>query len=606
MAWWVPWRRGEPKPTTGNFAPEALVAAARQMSDGTNKLNRPTIPSYQSWQAEAWAYYDSLGEFRYAIEWKAEMISRVRLRVGEILPGQDEPRILNEGPAADLINELCGGIGGQSEMLSSMATQINVPGEGYVLGETRNGVNQWSVKSVDEIRVRRAKDKLSGKETLYETIDEDTSDNTVQNWRPVDPESLLIRVWRPHKRFHHVADSPARSTRSTMREIELVNRKIQAQYLSRLASAGVFVVPDEVTFPTRPEFDGAPDAFIAEFIEMAREAIQEPGSASSVVPIPMKVPGEHAKNFNFIDFSLKEDEKTIEKRESAIRRLANQVDVPADILLGMGDVNHWSAWQLEEGAIKTHISTDVEVICAALTAGYLWPRMKAAGLDPTNIVVWYDTSELTARPNKSDVAKDAYDRMEINGQAYRRELGFDEDDKPTKQQLEEMVLRKLAVNPQAGMAALAQLVGKPELAQVPDTGQPQEVPPSEKPDDNQRVPGPPPTKDDPPPKGEGPPPPKTTGVDRLVQASERHRVQFGLDEWTLYHPNCCHGSVMTCPVTEATRHFSVFPGRTGTYECWLSDDGNFILGKLTYERLDGFVQGHTRTLKSKALSNGHR
>jgi hypothetical protein len=571
----------------------ALTAAASPMNNGDKR--RSTTPSYQSWQSEAWAYYDSLGEFRYAVEWKSEMISRVRLRVGEILPGQDEPRIIDKGPAADLINELCGGIGGQSEMLANMTTQINVPGEAYVLGETIDDVNHWSVKSADEVRVRRAK-TADGRESLYETIDEATSDNTVMNWRSVDPESLLVRVWRPHKRYHHVADSPARSMRSTMRELELVNRKIQAHYLSRLASAGVFVVPDEVTFPTRPEFDGAPDAFIAEWIQMASEAIETPGSASAVVPIPMKVPGEYAKSFNFIDFSLKEDEKTIEKRESAIRRLANQVDVPAEILLGMGDVNHWSAWQLEEGAIKTHISSDVEVICAALTAGYLRPRMKADGLDPTNIVVWYDTSELTARPNKTDIAKDLYDRLEINGKAYRREAGFDEDDAPTKEDLKEMALRKLAINPQVGMAALAELVDEPALAPTPDTGPPQEVPPEQKPENNPRQQGPPPTKDEPPP---------TPGTDKATQAAARHRVLFGLNEWTLYHPGCCHGALMSCPVTEGTRFLSIFPGQTGTYECWLADNGEFILGRRTYERLDDMLKGHTRNLKSKVLSNGH-
>lgn len=592
MAWWAPWRR--PK----SNVERTLVAAATPLN--TDK-RRATTPSYQSWQTEAWAYYDSLGEFRYAVEWKSEMVSRVRLRVGEILPGQDEPRILNDGPAADLINELCGGIGGQSEMLGNMTTQINVPGEAYVLGETIDGVNHWCVKSADEIRVKRTKMPGNGSDgkpifSEYETIDESTSDNTVTNWRPVDPESLLVRVWRPHKRYRHMADSPARSMRSTMRELELVNRKIQAHYLSRLASAGVFVVPDEVTFPTRPEFDGAPDAFIAEWIQMASEAIETPGSASAVVPIPMKVPGEHAKSFNFIDFSLKEDEKTIEKRESAIRRLANQVDVPAEILLGMGDVNHWSAWQLEEGAIKTHISSDVEVICAALTRGYLHPMLKANGLDPTKFVVWYDTSELTARPNKSDVAKDAYDRLEITGQAYRRELGFDEDDAPTDQQLKEMVLRKLAINPQVGMAALSELVNEPDLADVGATGPPQEVPPEQKPESYPRQQGPPPTKDEPPP---------TPGTDKATQAAAKHRVLFGLDEWTLYHPGCCHGAIMSCPVTEGTRFLSIFPGQPGTYECWLADNGEFILGRRTYERLDDMLRGHTRNLKSKVLSNGY-
>lgn len=579
MAWWNPWRRKPPSTT------DALTAAAQSIST----QRRPLTPQYQTWQAEAWAYYDELGEFRYAVNWKSEMTSRVRLRAGRIVPDQDEPVVLETGVESDLVNELGGGIGGQSEILESLSTQLNVPGDAYLVGETIDGQNIWCVRSADEIRLRR------NKNSDYEVIDEVTSDNSTTNWRPLSKDSLVVRVWRPHKRYHHIADSPARSMRPTMRELELVNRKIQAQYLSRLASAGAFIIPDEVVFMTRPEFHDAPDPFIAEWIETAREAIANPGTASAVIPIPMRIPAEYADKFQFIDFSMKEDEKIIEKRESAIRRLATQVDVPAEILLGLGDVNHWSAWQLEEGAIKTHISSDVEIICAALTLGYLHPRLKAMGQSTENLVIWYDTSELTARPNKSEVAKDAYDRLEITGHAYRRELGFDDDDAPDVKELREMVLRKLATNPQVGMAALSELVGDPSLAEVgvppAPVSQPEPAPTEQTPAN-----GPPDTKNNPPP---------TPGVDSAVQSAATHRVRFGLDQWTLYHPGCCHGAVMSCPVTEASRFLRYHPGTSGDYECWLSPIGEFILGRRTYERIDGFTQGHTRKTKQKALTNGH-
>ena len=51
-----------------------------------------------------------------------------------------------------------------------------------------------------------------------------------------------------------------------MRELELVNRHITAQYLSRLASAGVIIFPDEIVFPVRPEFQDEPDPFLREWI----------------------------------------------------------------------------------------------------------------------------------------------------------------------------------------------------------------------------------------------------------------------------------------------------------------------------------------------------
>lgn len=579
MAWW---NRKRDKPEEPPAQTAALTAAATAV-----RAHRAIVsPAYDTWQEEVWDHYDSLGEFRYAIDWKSEMVSRVRLRAARTVPGQDEPEVTDEGIPAQLIMELGGGVGGQSEMLASLSTQINVPGEGYLVGESFNGANVWSVRSADEIRVRNKQ---------YEVIDDEKSVRRLY-WRPLPEDSLVVRIWKPHRRYRYLADSPARSMRSTMRELELVNRKIQAQYLSRLASAGVFVIADEISFPVREEFAEAEDPFVEEWIETAREAIKEPGAASAVVPIPMRVPGEYVDKMKFIDFSIAEDEKIIEKRESAIRRLATQVDVPAEILLGMGDVNHWSAWQLEESAIKTHISSDIETIVNALTIGYLHPRLKALGEDPNGWVVWYDTSELTQRPDKSANALQAYDHLELSGSALRRELGFDESDAPTAQELRSSILRKLAANPQSGMIALAELINDPELSRALDPdGDDQAGQPDDAEDTEDR--GLPDTQGEPPPEPD---------ADLVIQASAMHRITFELNRWTLRHPRCCDGRTMGCPVAQASRYLSYHPGTLGDYECWLSPRGDLVVGKQAFDRQDEFIEGHSRRFGHKALVNGSR
>ena len=106
------------------------------------------------------------------------------------------------------------------------------------------------------------------------------------------------------------------------------------------------------------------------------------------------------------------------------------------------------AAQVEESGIKLHIAPDAEMICHALTKGYLMPVLRAEGerlgedllIGPNGgrIVMWYDPSEIVQRPDKSDDAILAYDRMEINGAAMRRETGFSESDKPTPEDLEDM------------------------------------------------------------------------------------------------------------------------------------------------------------------------
>jgi hypothetical protein len=412
--------------------------------------------------------------------------------------------------------------------------------------------------------------------------------------------------------------SSAYAARSAMRELELVNRHIQAQYLSRLASAGLIIFPDEITFPVRPEFQNEPDPFIREWIETAAEAIKNPGSASSLIPLPIRVPAEYVEKVKHVDFTLKMDDRIIEKRDSARNRLASMINVPADLLFQAGDVNHWGLWQLEEGAIRTYITPDVEIITGGLTTGYLHPRMQALGIeDFEDWVVWYDASELMVRPDKSANALDAYDRFELSGTALRREVGFDEDDAPDDAELANMILKKLATNPTLAIQALEKLTGikleqPPQQAPPGAPGPPQPGDEDEENSENDEAPddGPPDTgTNKPPAPGElaaelerfaieatlpqptimgpvvpGPVPLASLSHENrafaIMQAGMRHVMEFTMDSWRLKHPLICMEKQFSCPFTHATYEGVRFrPGTKGDYECFLTDHGELSIGQ---------------------------
>jgi hypothetical protein len=548
--------------------PPALTASGTGL---TAAAAPPKTPAAQflrhtdKWQNEVWSYFDNLGEFNFGVGWQAAMLSRVRLKAARLQPDMDEPELVSDGPAAELMMTFGGGVTGRAQLMKRLTVQLQVPGECYLIGEAQGKTEQWMVRSVDEIRSQ------SGS---YFVLDEN-SVNAGQDWRPIAKDHLLTRVWRPHDRFYHLADSPARSAREIMRELELVNRKIAAEYLSRLASAGLLGIPDELTFPVREEFADAPNPLVAEFIEIAATAIEKPGTASSVIPIPILGPAEAIDKIKHIDFTLKIDEKIIEKRDSAIKRLATKLDMPAEILLGMGDVNHWGAWQLEEGALKTHIAPVAELICDSLTRGYLKPRLEASGEDPEGWVVWYDMSELALRPDRSDGATLAYDRLELSGEAYRRELGFDEDDKPEGDDLKELALKSLIRNvPNAAPSALDELLGEKVLdpAATSVTGEKQDEvakqsaasPPAS--GGGSAPPGPPNG-------GKAPAPPAAKEAARalfLEQARTQHLVRLPVSsggDWELLHPQLCHSAEYTCPFTHAVSRSAptARPGQAGVY-----------------------------------------
>lgn len=574
----------------------ALTAAATNVREQTT--SRSFMPSSESWQNEVWGYYDTLGEFRYGVDWKSRMMSRTRLYAARIDPTQDEPVRLDDNSLAVQLVSRLGGSVDQPSMLADISTQLDVSGEGFVIAEEVRGVESWFVRSRDEVR------KRSG---VFEVIDEETLSNT-QEWRPLSNNSFVMRVFHPHKRYHYMADSASRAARGTMRELELVNRHILSQYLSRLASAGVWLVPQEITFPSREEFADQPDPFMAEWIEIAAEAIAKPGTASAIVPIPMKVPGEWlaAMKDSHIDFTLQIDEKIIEKRESAIRRLATQINIPAEILTGMGAVNHWGAWQLEEGAVKTAIAPDDETICAAFTKQYLRPRLAASGEeDPNQYVVWYDLSEITIRPDRSEKAIQLYDRLELSGEAARREGGFDESDAPTEEELSTQAWRVLLRTvPDLALTALRELTGE-EVTPTPE----------ESAEDSTETPEPEPEpsaaeqRTEPDTQNVPPPSPDASAVrvERMIkQANEKHLIEFnGFGQWSLYHSQVCRDHAYSCPFTQGmlnSRH-TAFPGRSGLYECSLDEQGTIRIGN--HSPLENTEELVSLGWKGNRL-NGHR
>jgi hypothetical protein len=433
----VPDRRRSPTP------PPAPITAAARTYQATQGTSQDRVFQYESWQQESWAFYDSLGEFRYGVDWLSAALSRVRLTAAELVPGGEEPMPITEGPAAHLVEALGGSVAGRAALMKSIGAQLSVPGEGWLVAERADEKipleqADWSIKSTDEIRPARG-----GNTAGYEVRVDDNA------WRPLHPDSLPVRIWNAHARWSWKADSAARAAIPIMRMIELLNRRIIATLVSRLAMNGILLIPQEGDIATPAAYAEADDPFVAMLIDIAGRNIREPGAATASIPIPIKYPGQFIEQWRHLTFGDGIDEELLKERDEELGRLATTLNMPAEVLTGMGKVNHWGQWQLAEEGIKLHISPVAETIVGGLTVGYLVPMLQALGADLVGpnggkIVVWYDTSELTARPDKSQQAQAAHDGSTISDAAYLRELGLDEGDKPTDAELQRQLLVRLA------------------------------------------------------------------------------------------------------------------------------------------------------------------
>ena len=476
-------------------------------------LNQHLVIQPNEPQKEAWQFYRALGEVQFAIGvWLAGCISRVRLQAAELQPGGDEPAPILEGEIADLVASLAGGGGGQAAMMKKFAVHLNVPGDSYLVSEDPDGSGDpskfiWNVYSSSELKIAK-RNPLTYQVMEYEG-----------RWRTLTDEYMVCRVWNPDDEFSWKAQSSVQASLPILREVDYWNRYIIALLLSRLALNGILLIPAEASLPADERFKDQPDPFLAKIVDTASKAIKNPGTAAAAIPMPLKVPGDMIEKFKHLTFNTDIGDHVQEHRQAALVRLATSLNIPAEVLTGMEKMNHWGAWQLEESAIKIHISPIVEIICHGLTRGFLEPLAKAMNVDLVGpgggrVVIWYDPSELTQQPDRAGEAQAAYDRGELTGESLLSESGLDRDDIPSMDEFKTIALKKIAMSGGAdALQALAALTGDESL--VPPPPVPQGDVPSSSPDTQQGPSDSQPTDQNGPPNTRNAPPPANSPAARI-------------------------------------------------------------------------------------------
>lgn len=460
-----------------------MIASAARVTTRRTKMPRGNGVS-QPWQDEGWHFLDTVGELAFANQWIANALSRVTLQVEEVkADGETEP---STNPAAlAALDALFYGETGQAQMLHTFGIHLTTPGETYLVGvPSGDGTDAdddlWRVLSNKELRQQGSQwiiDRGDGVEEKYE-----------DGSNPAKPaEALVIRIWRPHPAKWVEATSPVRAALPILRELEGLTKHVAATIDSRLAGAGILLLPKEATFETPVESnqdatDSTLDPFMQQLIEAMLTPIRDRGSAAAVVPPVIRMPGELIEKVQHIKFWSEFSEKVLELIDAKIHRLALSMDMPPEELTGKGDMNHWGGWLASEDGIKLHIEPLVGLITDALTTKYLWPALLPVGADPDappppevrRFIITGDTSNLRQRPERSSEAMTLHERMVLTDKALGRETGFEDGDllTPGSEEWKRRVLTQIAAGPLPDLALAAiQALGlniTPTPAAVPE------------------------------------------------------------------------------------------------------------------------------------------
>lgn len=380
-----------------------------------------------SWQNQAIDFYDIVPELRSGINWQGAAASRATLYAG-IVPDnrQQVPApIPNRNHAAvALLDELASTNADQAQLINAMAINTRLIGQWYLLGRDIDGRRVWRVASIKEVD-RRA---------------EGTFIREGARWVPLDPvTSTLIPVWWPSPIDYNRPDAPTKALLSTLQELVDLSAHVQATTRSRLAGAGVLLMPNGLNVAAPGTTTGInpvnADPIMAELMTAMSAALKNRRDASALVPIFLKGNPEALDKIRHLTFSTPFDERLSELRNAAVRRIATGLDIPPEILTGMSggsdgsSLNHWTAWQVAEDAIKLAVVPLLSFICDALTERYLRPALRALNIpNPERYQVWFDITALTLRPNRGPEALEAYRLGAISAAALRKSLGFESDD----------------------------------------------------------------------------------------------------------------------------------------------------------------------------------
>lgn len=475
-------RSSPPPPDTALSLPtrRGITAAAEQVRFATS--TKTSIESFRTarsssqseWQHYAYEYTDQIGELAYAFNLVASLASRCRIYpsvtqdpdrpaqpvqdVEDLTPGLKEA---SEAAIASLggspqTGSAAADSHGISGLVRNLALNLLIAGEAYLIQQPPRysegrSTSKWKVYSIDEVVISKDNPpKIHLKTSRYQRGLTDTQE--------LPPTTFIARIWRPDPRY---SDDPISSMKAVLpmcSELVLINQAIQATATSRL-NAGALYLPDGLsassTLPT-PETDDNTPSEEAEFEEALMEAmttpIQDPNSASAVVPLIIRGPAELADSIKQFSFERPFDETMIQRADKLMDRILAGIDIPKDIVSGLANIKYSNSISIQDEFMRGHIEPLMDLICQSLTTTFLHPYLQSRGYTPeqsARVTFSYDQSEIVNRPNKNADAAALYNAHALSANAWRRAAGFAETDAPSPSEIvRRMVVEHAQMSPE--------------------------------------------------------------------------------------------------------------------------------------------------------------
>lgn len=399
----------------------ALTAAASRQTAQTSVYMRMSQP----WQLRALSYYDAIGEIRFASQFYAKLLSRVRFYPARQLDdGTTEP--ITSGLPVDLLHRIQDPGGGRSRLQYDYGRMMFVTGEGVLFGDRLDGDEErWRFLWKDEVKVH----------------DNGIAERIKFDKQPYDPPEygVAYRMWTPHPRHSDEADSPLHAVLDLAEELMVLSASVMGTATTRMTN-GILLFPTELSPNPQGDYLGDEDPmnnpFMADYIEHVSHQIENPGSAEAKVPFTLEGGYEYIDRVRWMPTHDPQNdymEKTL--RTECVDRLAIGMDFPPEFLKGMTDANHWTARQVVFDMWRSYGLPVAERFADDLADSYLRPSLEENEFpDWQNVVVTYDDSKVVIPPDMTEIAKQALEMIAVGRPGYRALAGIDDKHAPDEEE----------------------------------------------------------------------------------------------------------------------------------------------------------------------------
>lgn len=505
--------------------PNALIASGRKVRLGSPGV-KLDLGLDQPWQIDAWDYWRKTPEVKQLMLFLGNQLGKLRLFLavedpddpeGDPIPISDEkaqvPERIRLAAQAEL-DRLELHDGGLPELLRRLDLNLEIPGEGYLVGlgarmagdpDPRSPIpdkllepgeelaEEWWVISRSAVMVTGSGD---GARTAVKMHPGDSAGRRLD--RDFD---TIIRIYQADPEWPALADSAMQGVLFECRILMALTAQVLAVANSQM-HAGILTIPNELSFgpasPSSPEEGdkATEDPLDQDLDDIFTEVVEHPDSLMTIRPTLLRGPGQYLSEqyVRYIQMGRQLDERLDGQIEQRVRRIARGLNAPVEAVEGHDATTFANAKQIDRDLFDDHIEPRATMLVRSLSSAYLQANLHDAAMgEPLieggpapvvdveldewadRIIIWYDPSSIIREPDLEAHADAAHDRNAISDAAYRRAVGAGGDDAP--EPLEIIIrtaLRRGTLDPVITVALLREIAADAgvELPELDDlTGQ---------------------------------------------------------------------------------------------------------------------------------------